>query len=1177
MLKDIVKLNSDMQSSINLNLDYKDEGKKLSYIPTKSSIEVIGNIIASFSNPNRTKSKILIGPYGKGKSHLALYLIGMITDHSRSEKKYNMILNKALEVSNNDKKDNHYKSINNFINSKDKYLPVILNSTPYNNGFGDLLIYGLKKSLELNDLGNIRLDFYFDKAVDKIKLWQKDYLETYNLFERLLDEDINDFIGKLYSYNEEAYKKFEELYKQITSGAEFEPLLSANPISIYKDVNEKIKQYGYKGIFVFYDEFSKYIEYLVSNDAFLDIKLLQDFAEFCNRSKDQQVHLLLISHKNISQYTGNLEKNKIDQWKAIEGRFEEIQYNDFTNQQYELAAGSIKKDEKLWHKFRLMHKEKFENLKRNMIVRNLFKDLSDEEFENWIIYGAYPMNPITAYCLPRISEKVAQNERTLFSFLCKDETNSLSDYVKNNNREVKLDVLYDYFEDNIISLGYTDEIYKVWRKASNALEKLEEDLEKEIVKTIAILHIINNFSLLKPTKQIIKFLYNNEGLNALENLIRNNILIDRKTTSALDICNDIDIEIFTEIKNIKENSKKEINVVDFLNLNFSNIFIESRRHNDDNSIIRYFKVKFAEESLNDSYIQQDLRAQNSDGIVYIVNSHNIILNLDNERAIFIYEKIDKHVEEDIYDLWSIKKLKELKKEDISIRNELEVIERSYEEKVSEYIDNILNISKDSIVLYRNKEQNLSNKKCLRELASKIMDDIFANTPIINSEIINKNNPSKVVEGARKKIIAEILNPLSKTINFRKGSLESTILRSILLKSGCIHELENEGTYKLNYSILSKDTTYNNSFIKLVKGINEIIINSSEEVSFAKIYDFMILPEYKFGMKRGPIPIILGFILNKHKKYLLIKKDGVEVQISAEILEDIHEMPERFVFRLEEMTYEKEIYIQQLEDIFKEYINENDTVYDNLTYLTMGIKKWFLYLSKYAKDAKNEYKGSLESERISKDIIKFKNKLRILNENSIEFLFRDLKSIFNTQDYNELISKIKYAKAKIDGLTNNLYEKVESDIKKVLGLPGQISLNNGLYELIGDIDKSKKYSGGIESTLINFAHDKKQLNDSKEYLDKLSYILIGIYIGDWNDGTPNNFYKKLSEIKYNLESKNDTYKEDNEDIQTLEIAITSVELSDRGEMLLNDLRDTIEDYGNSISEEEKRQILIELLK
>jgi len=416
MLKDIIKFNSDMQSSINLNLDYKDEGKKLSYIPTKSSIEFIGDIIASFSNQNKTKAKILIGPYGKGKSHLALYLMGLISDDNRSERKYNILLNKALEASNNDEENNHYKSVNSFIKSQDKYLPVILNSTPYNNGLSDLLIYGLKKSLELNGLGDISLDFYFDKAIDKMKLWEKDYVETYKVFERLLDEDINEFIAKLSSYNKEAYKKFEELYKHITSGAEFEPLLSSNPINIYKDVNEKIKEHGYKGIFVFYDEFSKYIEYLISNDAFLDIKLLQDFAEFCNRSKDQQVHLLLISHKNISQYTGSLEKNKIDQWKAIEGRFEEIQYNDFTNQQYELISGSIKKDEKLWNEFILNNEETFENLKNNMIVRNLFKDLSDDEFEKWVVYGAYPMNPITTYCLPRISEKVAQNERTLFSF-----------------------------------------------------------------------------------------------------------------------------------------------------------------------------------------------------------------------------------------------------------------------------------------------------------------------------------------------------------------------------------------------------------------------------------------------------------------------------------------------------------------------------------------------------------------------------------------------------------------------------------------------------------------------------------------------------------------------------------------------------------------------------------------
>lgn len=41
----------------------------------------------------------------------------------------------------------------------------------------------------------------------------------------------------------------------------------------------------------------------------------------------------------------------------------------------------------------------------------------EPEFKNIILKGCYPLNPIAAYLLLNISEKVAQNERTLFTFI----------------------------------------------------------------------------------------------------------------------------------------------------------------------------------------------------------------------------------------------------------------------------------------------------------------------------------------------------------------------------------------------------------------------------------------------------------------------------------------------------------------------------------------------------------------------------------------------------------------------------------------------------------------------------------------------------------------------------------------------------------------------------------------
>jgi len=55
-------------------------------------------------------------------------------------------------------------------------------------------------------------------------------------------------------------------------------------------------------------------------------------------------------------------------------------------------------------------------------------DFEFNDFFNVVVRGCYPMNPVSAYMLLNISEKVAQNERTLFTFISKSEPNSMAPF-----------------------------------------------------------------------------------------------------------------------------------------------------------------------------------------------------------------------------------------------------------------------------------------------------------------------------------------------------------------------------------------------------------------------------------------------------------------------------------------------------------------------------------------------------------------------------------------------------------------------------------------------------------------------------------------------------------------------------------------------------------------------------
>lgn len=70
-LRDIIQFNSNFKTAINLYLSLNKAEKVLGYIPTKSSVSFLGEYLKAVLE-NKEQATLLVGPYGKGKSHLLL-------------------------------------------------------------------------------------------------------------------------------------------------------------------------------------------------------------------------------------------------------------------------------------------------------------------------------------------------------------------------------------------------------------------------------------------------------------------------------------------------------------------------------------------------------------------------------------------------------------------------------------------------------------------------------------------------------------------------------------------------------------------------------------------------------------------------------------------------------------------------------------------------------------------------------------------------------------------------------------------------------------------------------------------------------------------------------------------------------------------------------------------------
>ena len=82
--------------------------------------------------------------------------------------------------------------------------------------------------------------------------------------------------------------------------------------------------------------------------------------------------------------------------------------------------------------------------------------------------------------------------------------------------------IFDFFEDSIDSLGQGNETYRILKRANRVLQSIDEEIEISIIKSIAIIHMINNFTVIKPNKNVIRSLYSVEGEETLQKLIKEN-------------------------------------------------------------------------------------------------------------------------------------------------------------------------------------------------------------------------------------------------------------------------------------------------------------------------------------------------------------------------------------------------------------------------------------------------------------------------------------------------------------------------------------------------------------------------------------------------------------------------------------------------------------------------------
>lgn len=258
-------------------------------------------------------------------------------------------------------------------------------------------------------------------------------------------------------------------------------------VKMYEQVCDAlIQQKSFGGVYIIFDEFSKFLESSAAMTNMQNLKLIQDFAEIAARSN--KIHFCCITHKEILDYSQS------DSFRTVDGRFKKVYFVASSEQSYELVSNAITHGEK-FIKFYTRHKDYLSSVTQLCQMTGVFSELSDEMYTEILEKKCFPIHPLSVFSLIRISELVGQNERTLFTFLSQSEEHSFRSFLKNYpiSKECTLltpEWIYDYFAGLFHVEVFNPKIHSIWAKAHSAIRKCENAEQIKLIKILAICKII---------------------------------------------------------------------------------------------------------------------------------------------------------------------------------------------------------------------------------------------------------------------------------------------------------------------------------------------------------------------------------------------------------------------------------------------------------------------------------------------------------------------------------------------------------------------------------------------------------------------------------------------------------------------------------------------------------------
>ena len=1044
-----VSVNTHYTRSVNLERDRDSVAVLDAYIPTSRALRTLERVSGAFHQKQAPRAWSLVGPYGSGKSSFSVFAAGLLSDPSE---KLTKMAHKKLK----DSDAVLQKSVQKGIHGTKGMLKVLITGSP--EPMSRRILLGLQQALE---------SAWTTRRGKRPKVFEK--LSAILSREHTSVSDTLAFMGEL---------------------------------------QDQLGKVGFSGIVVIIDELGKFLEYEARHYGANDIYLLQSLAEHACAGNQCNLFLFVMLHQSFEQYAKGLGENLKNEWSKVQGRFEEAPFIESSEQILRVVASAFDHD---------MTRQEACALKKSTAACvtvlsecNALPAVLKEPEAVKLFQACYPLHPVSALLLPLLCQKIAQNERTLFSYLGSHEEFGLSDMLNRLDSvddSIQPHHLFDYFIANQSATLSDYATHRRWAEVITSLERLGDVSVADValLKTIGIMNIIGAKGGLKPSKAILELCLENskEAKKSIRSLVSRSAIAYRKFSGEYRVWQGSDFDL-EEALHDSRNHMGEFDLAETLNKENALQPIVARRYTINNGALRYFNPTFVDAR---SYRRTTQSTSQPRIIIFLAVAQ------DDEK-IFLEEVTQYFSSLDLVAICkSGSQLREATAEVMALRRvgasrqELSsdpVAKREFEDRLTagehaqaELLTEMLDMPQESDWYHKANVLSVHNKREFQEQLSSILERVYDKAPGLHNELVNRDKPSAQANAGRSKLLyAMVSSAHEMDLGIKKFPPEKAIYRSVLMETK-LHQETRPNHWA--FTVPEKRTPFYAAWQRIEQYLDQA---AEAPRPFIGLNKELMAPPY--GIKAGVLPILYIAVYCAYQHELAIYENR---QYMPHFTED---MLDRFVKRPDEYAIQRFKIVGLRASIYEEY----------KTYFKDDEEKTVIQLARpLAKliGGLEEYTQQTRSSQISEEAKKVRDAFK-LAKSPERLLFEDLPKAVGFEEAlnDDKGSLVGFASALQEALKElrYAYQGMVKHQQKLLAQAFHMSEDLPLSELrqkaIGRYSGLEQYTVDVDGLRAFIKRLSKGTGTDSEWFENILTFLGQKPPAKWTDTNRSEVEVKLSD-------------------------------------------------------------------